>query len=49
MADIGVTVNSQSNLFQIIPALRSPSGLTSLLHRWEQEGNQDCNDRDHHQ
>jgi hypothetical protein len=35
----------EPELLQIIFALCSASGLASLLHRWQQQRNQDCDDR----
>jgi hypothetical protein len=42
-------VQSNPDLLEIVFALRPSSRLTSLLHGWQQQGNQDGNDRDHHQ
>jgi hypothetical protein len=42
-------VKRQTNLLQIVFALRTPSRLTRLLHRRQQQGHQNRNNRNHHQ
>jgi hypothetical protein len=40
-------VSGESNLLQIVFALRSTSGLTGLLNSWQKQGDEngnDCND-----
>ena len=44
-----VVVQSQTNLLQIVLALRPASRLTSLLNSRQQQRHQNGNDRDHHQ
>ncbi|MDB5344790.1 MAG: hypothetical protein JWP89_3167 [Schlesneria sp.] len=42
----GVVVQSQHELLEVVLALGSPSGFSSLLHSGEQQRNEDGNDRD---
>ncbi len=42
---IVVVMKSQTNLLEIVFALRPASGLASLLNCWQQQGNQNCDDR----
>ena len=45
----GVVLNGQANLLELIFALRPPCRLTGRLNRWEQQGHQNADDRDHDQ
>jgi hypothetical protein len=42
-------VQRQSNLFEIVLALRPAGGFTRLLHRRQQERDQDRDNGDHHE
>ena len=44
-----VIVQRQPDLLEIVFALRHPRRFTSLLHRGEQNGNENGDDRDHDQ
>jgi hypothetical protein len=44
-----VIVNGNAELLQIIPALRAAGGFARLLDGRQQQGNQDRDNRDHHQ
>src|SRR5690348_16887347 len=44
-----VIVDGQSELFEIVAALHAGGGLADLLHRGQQETDEDGNDGDHHQ
>ena len=43
---VEVIVQRETDLFEVIFALGSPSGLTGLLHGRQQQGHQDGDDRD---
>ena len=47
--NVQVVVHSKTNLFQIGLALRPASCLSNLLHRWQQQRNQDGNYGNHYQ
>ena len=47
--EIRVTVNRQPDLLQVITALGATGRVTSLLHRREQQGNENSDNGDHHQ
>jgi hypothetical protein len=42
-------VHGQHQLLDVVGTLRSRSGLTNLLHGWQQQADQDGDDGDHHQ
>jgi hypothetical protein len=42
-----IVMHRQSDLLQITPALSPPRRLTRLLHRRQQQGKQERNDRNH--
>lgn len=43
-----IVMQRQTDLLQMIPALRATGGFTGLLHG-RQQSNHDCDDRNHHQ
>ena len=49
VVDVVVIVECQSELLQVILALRTASCLASLLHCWQQQGHKNGDDRNHHQ
>ena len=49
IVDVVVVMLCEANLFKIVLALRSACSFASLLHRWEQQCDQDGNDRNHYQ
>jgi hypothetical protein len=44
-----IVVQRQAQLFHVVAALRAAGRFTRLLDRGQQQGDQDRNDRDHHQ
>jgi hypothetical protein len=42
-------VQRESNLLQIVFALRTPGRFPRLLNRWQQQGDQHADDGNHHQ
>jgi len=44
-----VVVDRQTQLLQIVLALAAAGSLAGLLNCRQQQGNQNCDDRDHHQ
>jgi len=44
-----VIVQRQPDLLQVVLALCASSGFASLLNRWQQQGYQNGDDRNHHQ
>jgi hypothetical protein len=44
-----VIVQRQPDLLQVVAALRAPRRFPRLLHRRQQQGDEDGDDRDHHQ
>ncbi len=46
LMDIGVVMQSQGELLETVPALRSTGGFASVLHRGKKQCQQDRNDRD---
>jgi hypothetical protein len=42
-------VKSDSELFHVVAAARAASRFAGLLHGWQQQGDQDCDDRNHDQ
>ena len=44
-----VVVQSQTDLLQIVLALRPLGGLANLLDRGQQQPDEDCDNRNHHQ
>ena len=49
LGPIVVGLHRQADLLEIVFALRAASGLASLLNGRQEQGNQDGDDRDHHQ
>ena len=47
--DVVVVVERQADLFEIVLTLCPPGRLTSLLDRWQEKCDEDCDDRDHNQ
>ena len=50
--DVGlgdVVVHRQAELLEVVDALRPPRRLAGRLHGGQQQGDQDGDDRDHHQ
>jgi len=47
--DIVVIVQAETELFQVVFALRPAGRLPGLLHRRQQQGNQNRDDGNHHQ
>jgi hypothetical protein len=41
-------VDGQADLLEVVRTLRAGRGCAHFLHRRHQEGNQDCDDRNHH-
>ena len=44
-----VVVDGQADLLEVVDALRPPGRLAGRLHGGQQQGDQDRDDRDHHQ
>jgi len=44
-----MVVESQSDLLEVVDALHPPRGLAGGLHGRQEQGDQDANDRDHHE
>jgi hypothetical protein len=42
-------VHCNSGLLEIVAALKTSGSLARRLHRRQQKGNQDADDRDHHE
>jgi hypothetical protein len=42
-------VQPERELLEVVLALGTASGLSRLLNRWQQQGDQDRDDRDHHE
>jgi hypothetical protein len=42
-------MESQAHLLEVIEALQPPRGFAGVLHRGQQQGHQNSNDRDHDQ
>src|SRR5690606_9754866 len=49
VGDIVVVVQRQAHLLHVVFALRAASGFAGLLNRGQQQGDEDGDDRDHHQ
>ena len=47
---VGITPDERQNqLLLMVGALRSPRGFAGSLHRWQQQGDQHTDARDHHE
>ena len=44
-----IVVQREPDLLQVVDALRPPGGLAGRLHGGQEQGDQDGDDRDHHQ
>jgi hypothetical protein len=47
--DVVIVLHPQAKLFQVVDALAPPGRLASRLYGGQQQGDQDGDDRDHHQ
>ncbi len=44
-----IVMQGQTPLLQVVLALSSASRFSGLLHRWQEQCDQNCDDGDHHQ
>jgi hypothetical protein len=45
--NVGVIMDGEAKLLEVVGALSAPRRFTGVLDRWQQKGNQDADDRNH--